>query len=203
MDAIIHSHAETTNLPCRSCGAPIAAEVWVIVDPTERPDLLARLLAGALHDLTCPTCGHTATVDAPLLIVRPAAEPVLLFSPARGGGAAQAEAQAEALVSLLRAHAGAAWRDEWLGRGVVGVARAALPTLLTDDPATAAALAAAAATEEDIETLPPAVGQALAEVIAALAAEGVRVDSAEELARALEARPDLREWLKRRMMRDE
>ncbi len=194
------SHAETANLPCRSCGAPIAAEVWVIVDPTERPDLLARLLAGMLHDLTCPACGHTATLDAPLLIVRPAAEPVLLFSPARGGGAAQAEAQAEALVSLLRAHVGAAWRDEWLGHGVVGVARAALPALLTDDPATAAALAAAAAADE--AGLPPALGQALAEVVALLAAEGVRVDSAEELTRALDARPELRALLQQRITDD-
>jgi len=170
----------------------------VIVDPTERPDLLARLLAGTLHDLTCPACGHTATLDAPLLIVRPAAEPVLLFSPARGGGPAQAEAQAAALVSLLRAHVGSAWRDEWLGRGVVGVARAALPTLLTDDPATAAALAAAA-TGDETAALPPALGQALAEVIAALAAEGVRVDSAEELTRALDARPELRARLQQRL----
>ena len=191
-----HSHAETADLPCRSCGAPFAAEVWVIVDPTERPDLLARLLAGTLHDLTCPACGHTATVDAPLLVVRPAAEPVLLFSPARGGGPQQAEAQAGALVSLLRAHVGAAWRDEWLGRGVVGVARAALPTLLTDDPATAAALAAAV-TADETDALPPALGRALAEVMAALAAEGVRVDSAEELTRALEARPELRARLQK------
>ncbi len=189
------SHAETAELPCRACGQSFAAEVWVIVDPTERPDLLARLLAGSLHDLTCPACGHTATLDAPLLTVRPAAEPVLLFSPARGGGAQQAEAQAEALVSLLRANMGADWRDEWLGRGVVGVARAALPSLLTDDPATAAALAAAAATGES-EALPPAVARALAGVIAALAAEGVRVDSAEELTRALDARPELRERLR-------
>ena len=189
------SHAETANLPCRSCGAPFAAEVWVIVDPAERPDLLARLLAGALHNLTCPACGHTAALDAPLLIVRPAAEPVLLFSPARGGGPQQAETQASALVSLLRAHVGAAWRDEWLGRGVVGVARAALPTLLTDDPATAAALAAAAAADE-AAALPPALGRVLADVVAALAAEGVRVESAEELTRALEARPELREWLR-------
>ncbi len=191
-----HSHAETADLPCRSCGAPFAAEVWVIVDPTERPDLLARLLAGTLHDLTCPACGHTATVDAPLLVVRPAAEPVRLFSPARGGGPQQAEAKAGALVSLLRAHVGAAWRDEWLGRGVVGVARAALPTLLTDDPATAAALAAAV-TADETDALPPALGRALAEVMAALAAEGVRVDSAEELTRALEARPELRARLQK------
>jgi hypothetical protein len=192
-----YSHAENAELPCRNCGQPFAADVWVIVDPAERPDLLVRLLAGTLHDLTCPACGHTATLDAPLLIVRPAAEPVLLFSPARGGGPQQAEAQAAALVSLLRAHVGAAWRDEWLGRGVVGVARAALPALLGDDPATAAALAAAATADED--ALPPALAQALAEIVAALAAEGVRVDTAEELTRALDARPELKARLQRRL----
>lgn len=196
-----HSHAEPAGLACRACGGPIEADVWVIVDTAERPDLLARLRDGTLHDLTCLHCGHAATVNAPLLILRPGAEPALLFSPAGGASVAAAasvadaqrkrdEEQAAALVGILREHMGADWREAWLAHGLTGAARAALPALLADDPATAARLAAAHAAEE--EEVPPAVRRALEEVIAALAAEGVRVQAPADLARALEARPALR-----------
>jgi hypothetical protein len=185
-----YSHAEPANLACRACGAPVTAEVWVIVDAAARPDLLARLRAGGLHELTCPACGHAATINAPLLLVRPGAEPPLLFSPAAGDDPARDEEQAAGLLGLLRAHMGAAWRDEWLANGVVGVARAVLPALLGDDPATAARLAAAAAQAES--DVPPEVRQALTEILAALAAEGVRVNTPEDLRRALEERPLLK-----------
>lgn len=196
MDAPPHSHAEPAGLACRACGGPIEADVWVIVDTAERPDLLARLRDGTLHDLICPHCGHVATINAPLLILRPDAEPALLFSPAGGTASAtdaqheRDEEQAAALVGILREHMGADWREAWLAHGLTGAARAALPALLTDDPATAARLAAAHTAEE--EEVPPAVRRALEEIIAALAAEGVRVQAPADLARALEARPVLR-----------
>lgn len=185
-----HSHAEPVSLPCRACGAAVSGEVWIIVDTTERPDLLARLRAGALHDLACPDCGHTATVNAPLLLLRPDAEPALLFSPAAGGTPAQDEEQAIALAGMLREHMGKAWREEWLARGLTGVAREALPTLLADDPAVAAALADAHRAEED--EVDPELRRALEEIVMALAAEGVRVHTAEDLQRAVESRPELK-----------
>ena len=181
-----YSHAEPAERPCRACGRPFAAEVWVILDVAERPDLLARLRAGKLHTFTCPHCGHAATINAPLLILQPGQTPALLFSPGRGGDRENDEAQAAALIGLLRTHMGAEWRAEWLEAGVVGVAREALPVALG---AGAAALAAvAAAPEADV---PPAVRAALEEVLSALAAEGVRVQSAADLQRALAARPAL------------
>ena len=184
-----HSHAESVTLPCRACGAPVPGDVWIIVDTAERPDLLARLRAGTLHDMTCAQCGQAATVNAPLLIVRPAAEPVLLFSPARGGDPATDEEQAVALAGMLRQNLGDEWRDEWLARGLTGVPREALPLLLGDDPATAAGLAAAHAAEDDV---PPDLRRALEEIILALAAEGVRIQTADDLRQALESRPEMR-----------
>ncbi len=184
-----HSHAEPASLPCRACGQLFEAGVWVIVDTAERPDLLARLRGGTLHDLRCPACGHEATVNAPLLLYRPGAEPPLLFSPARGNDPEQDEEQAVALAGIFRAEMGEEWREEWLARGLTGAAREALPALLGDDPATAAGLAAAHAADDDV---PPAVREALGEVMAALAAEGVRVTTPDELARALAERPLLR-----------
>lgn len=187
---IQYSLAEPARLPCRACGHEYESDIWIIVDIAQRPDLLAQLRAGTLHDLTCPACGHTDTVNAPLLIYRPGAEPVLLFSPARGGSPEQGEEQAVALLNMLRQHLGDAWRDEWLARGLTGAAREALPTLLGDDPATATAFAQAHRAEE--AEVDPEVRRTLEEIIAALAAEGVRVTTAEELQRALEMRPEMK-----------
>lgn len=185
-----HSHAEPVSLPCRACGAAVSGEVWIIVDTTERPDLLARLRVGALHDLTCPGCGHTATVNAPLLLLRPDAEPALLFSPAAGGTPAQDEEQAVALTGMLRENMVGGWREGWLARGLTGVAREALPTLLSDDPAIAAALAGAHNAEE--AEVDPELRRTLEEIVMILAAEGVRVHTAEDLQRAVETRPELK-----------
>jgi len=190
MEHTAHSDVETAALPCRACGQVFESEVWVIVDTTERPDLAARLRTGTLHDMVCPHCGHAATINAPLLVYRPGGEPPLLYSPARGGDHAGHEEQAEALLGILRARLGDEWRDEWLARGVAGVAREALPVLLTDDPTTAAALAAAA--NESADDVPPELRQALEEIVMTLAAEGLRVHTAEELGRALEDRPELK-----------
>ncbi len=163
--------------------------MWIIVDVDERPDLLARLQAGALHDFVCPGCGHAATLNAPLLIYRPGAEPPLLFSPAHGGDPAQQEEQATALLGLFREGVGDDWRDEWLAHGLTGVARAALPVVLGDDPTTAAALAAAHAADEEVS---PDVREALETIIQTLAAEGLRIQTAEDLQHALESRPELK-----------
>ncbi len=184
-----HSVSENVSLPCRQCGHPVDAEVWIIVDIAERPDLLAKLHGGTLHDVTCAACGHVATVNAPVLIYRPDAEPALLFSPA-GGNPAQDEEQAMALAGMFRERMADGWRDEWLAHGLAGVARAALPAVLGDDPATAAGLAAAHA--EDGDSVAPELRRALEEIVLLLAADGVRVETAEDLKRALESRPDMK-----------
>lgn len=186
---IDYSLAEQAALPCQACGQPVEAEVWIIVDVDARPDLLARLRAGSLHDMTCPACGHTATLNTPLLVYRPGAEPALLFSPAAGSDADTDEAHAVALAGMFREMMGELWRDEWLAHGLTGVARAALPVVLGDDPATAAGLAAAHAAEDEVS---PELRRALETIIQTLAAEGVRVQTAEDLQRALESRPELK-----------
>jgi hypothetical protein len=164
--------------------------VWIVVDVDERPDLLARLRAGTLHDMACPGCGHVAAVNAPVLIYRPGAEPALLFSPANGGDPEQDEQQAVALVGMFREAMGGRWQDEWLAHGLTGAARAALPAVLSDDPATMAAFAAAHRAEGD--DVDPALRRVLEEIVLGLAAEGVRVNTAEDLQRALETRPEMK-----------
>ena len=66
-----HSFFQTASLTCPQCGRAFSAEVWLIVDTVERPDLLARIRDGTLHTFPCPGCGHEEQVDAPLLLYTP------------------------------------------------------------------------------------------------------------------------------------
>ena len=61
------SLSQAAELPCPQCGQPIAAEVWIVVDVEERPDLAVLACAGTLHDVRCDTCGAQNSIEAPLL----------------------------------------------------------------------------------------------------------------------------------------
>ena len=131
------SFAHTTTATCPACGASHTADIWLIVAPDERPDLLEQIRNGALHTVTCPQCGQTHTPDAPLLIFRPTAEPPILFAPAQQTTSEQDQQHAAALIGILRQHLGAAWNDAWLAQGPAVVPRPMLPAVLADDPAAA------------------------------------------------------------------
>ncbi|MEJ5241402.1 MAG: CpXC domain-containing protein, partial [Anaerolineales bacterium] len=143
-----HSYARPTDLPCPQCGHTFHAELWLILDAAERPDLLDRLRRGELHTLTCPHCGHTAEADVPLLLFFPK-EPLrlvdpqtgargpevkILFSLARRATPQQNQQHAQALLAHLRQILGDAWQDEWVAQGIPGVPREMLPALLSPDP---------------------------------------------------------------------
>lgn len=125
-----HSLSQEAELKCPQCGKSFQAEVWLIVDTAERPDLLERIRAGTLHTRPCPHCGHEGMVDAPLLLYRPGETPPLLFSPAQGTTAEQDQEQAAGLVGQLRERLGGAWREEWLIQGLPGVPRQLLAAAL-------------------------------------------------------------------------
>ena len=129
-----HSFAQETEQTCSQCGQTFSADVWLIVDVAERPDLLERIRKGTLHDLPCPHCGHWGAVDAPLLVLRPGQEPPLLFSPAQGTTTEQDREQDAGLVGALRERLGDAWQDEWVRQGLPGVPHPMLPVALSDDP---------------------------------------------------------------------
>jgi hypothetical protein len=159
-----HSLIQETELACPECGQSFTAEIWLIVDTAEHPDLLEEIRQGKLHDLPCPQCGHSGQVDAPLLLYRPDANPPLLFSPAEGTTAEQDREQAAGLVGTLRERMGPRWRDEWVARGLPGVPRHLLPTALSGDLESVVGQAAeqvqqaqqaAAAAREALDDLPP------------------------------------------------
>jgi endogenous inhibitor of DNA gyrase (YacG/DUF329 family) len=110
------SFAHTTTATCPACGASHTADIWLIVAPDERPDLLKQIRNGALHTVICPQCGQTHTPDAPLLIFRPTAEPPILFAPAQQTTSEQDQQQAAELITILRQRLGAAWNDAWLAQ---------------------------------------------------------------------------------------
>jgi hypothetical protein len=127
------SFSQHTDVTCPTCGTKFTAEVWLIVDVGGRPDLLERMRARTLHDITCPN-GHSHTVDAPLLVYRPGKDPPVLFSPARRTTEEQDREQAGGLVGMVRERLGDAWRDEWVAQGLRGAPRDLLPAALSDDP---------------------------------------------------------------------
>ncbi|HAJ37425.1 MAG TPA: hypothetical protein DCL15_17280, partial [Chloroflexi bacterium] len=168
----MHSLSETLDFTCGQCGRALPFELWLIVDAGERPDLLDRARAGALHTVSCPVCGPQGEVDAPLLLYLPdhnpaTGQPPLIFSPAAQTSAEQDQQMAVGLLQELARRLGAAWQNDWLAQ-VVSVQRALLPVALSDDPLAA-----------------------MREVLATLADEGADIRSIEELQRVLAERPDL------------
>jgi len=133
------SHAETRSLNCSNCGRPFAAQVWLIVDAAERPDLTGRCREGTIHVLTCPHCGGEGQVDAPLLVYQPPAgsEPAggsarLLFVPPAQTSSEEDRDLARALLGLLRQRLGEAWDDALLEQ-LQPVPRQLLPVALGGD----------------------------------------------------------------------
>lgn len=137
------SYAQTQPITCSSCGRVFDFTVWLIVDTVARPDLLARIRKGTLHDVTCPHCrADLGRVEAPLLVYTPSApakkagkkrHAELLFSPTRGSTTDQHQSQAVALLTLLRTRPGVVWRDEWK-RKLAVVPRELLSIALASDP---------------------------------------------------------------------
>ncbi|MBK9710519.1 MAG: hypothetical protein IPO81_04155 [Kouleothrix sp.] len=61
------SYSERARLTCPACLAPFDADVWILVEAAERPDLAQALRDGALNTVACPHCGHEGPAGAPLL----------------------------------------------------------------------------------------------------------------------------------------
>jgi hypothetical protein len=123
-----HSSAQSVSLTCPKCKTTFTAELWVILDAAERPDLLESVRQGSLHVLPCPQCGYGLRIDAPLLLLRPGQDPALVFAPAQSAPEAETQEHAGALVDRLRASLGAAWQDAWLAEGL-----AMIPYLVLGD----------------------------------------------------------------------
>jgi hypothetical protein len=114
-----NSYVQTINWSCSQCRQSFDADVWLIVDIAERPDLLEQLLTNTLHHFSCPYCNYEESIDAPLLIyvddsMRELHESSLLFSPEQDTSAEEDREQVIGLLKILRFNLGPIWCDEWL-----------------------------------------------------------------------------------------
>jgi hypothetical protein len=62
------SFAQSVDLTCTHCQQQFSTEVWLIIDITERPDLVTQIEDETIHILRCPHCGTEHPLDAPLLL---------------------------------------------------------------------------------------------------------------------------------------
>src|SRR5262245_29017070 len=122
------------QVTCDGCGATFMAEVWLIIDVSERLDLVQNIHDGTLNKVTCPACQKTiGQVDAPLLIYCPGEPLPLLFSPAQHASREQNLEYALDLIDLLRVALGEAWQVRWLRQGLVSIPRSQLSAAMSDD----------------------------------------------------------------------
>ncbi len=104
------SYSQPTALTCDHCGAAFTADVWLILDIVERPDLADRARTGELHRVACPN-GDTTELSAPLLLSLQGQTPPLLFFPARRSMGDREREHGLALLDLVRRRFGPSWRE--------------------------------------------------------------------------------------------
>ena len=75
------SYSEHSTLTCPSCHKPFEAELWVLIDAAERPELAQQVQDGSLNAVACPHCTYQRTADVPLLLHDPAHRRVYFAAP--------------------------------------------------------------------------------------------------------------------------
>ncbi len=56
-----------TSIPCPQCGQPVSMLIEQILDVAEEPSARDRLLKGRVNVLTCPNCGVSGPIAAPMV----------------------------------------------------------------------------------------------------------------------------------------
>ncbi|HIP70451.1 MAG TPA: hypothetical protein EYH05_03540 [Anaerolineae bacterium] len=142
-----HSLAQNRSVACPNCEQMVEAEIWLVIDAVERPDLLADIRNGTLRIMVCSQCGFSGEVDGPLLLYRPEDDPVLIFCPPatvllpNDKPAEEAEEvaveQMEELLDYLAEKVGPVWQKRWIEELAL-IPFLMLPVTLSDDPEAAA-----------------------------------------------------------------
>src|SRR5919199_1383834 len=62
------SRRELAEVYCPRCGRPFQAEVWLVIDRAECPELVHTLMEGELDVAVCPHCSAEGSISHPLLL---------------------------------------------------------------------------------------------------------------------------------------
>lgn len=125
------SYSISVNLKCPRCRTTFDAEIWLIVDAAERPDLWARCRDGSIHTLSCSN-GHKLSENAPLLLHDPTKKR-LVFVPKQGTTSQEDIEEGELLVDRLQNSLLAGFSEDYLTRVDIEAYRV-LPLVLRGKP---------------------------------------------------------------------
>ncbi len=127
-----NSFAQQFEFTCSMCGKMFDGDLWLIIDASERPDLIEFIRDDSLHQLTCPHCENIILdiVDTPLLLFSLHEGLPLLLSPGRLKDFQKTDQQVNNLVDLLSDNLGNRWQDKWLAHGIPSSPRDLLATLM-------------------------------------------------------------------------
>ena len=189
-----NSYAESYRFQCPHCQQQTVEDVWSVVDISERPDLLDKMMSQTLHRVRCSLCGKTAgTVDASLLVYRPNERPTLMFSPAvQAASSETAEQHFWNLVGKLRSNLGEAWQNQWVESGVMNVGKEFLPDFLKDGEGA----------EKQTKEIMNFLGQLTGEQRQLFAQVYQHKDNPEELAKLMAKHPGLAAAINRRNQKE-
>ncbi|MFF3584695.1 CHAT domain-containing protein [Streptomyces mirabilis] len=129
-----YSTAFEVSVPCPRCEAEVQDELWVILDPSERPDLTDRLYRDELRWTRCARCdGPVLLHRLPLLVHRKDDHPRLMMAYLREDRE-EIQEFGSLLLSDLRGSMGPAWRDEWVADVAVLPWAVVVAITMSDDP---------------------------------------------------------------------
>ncbi|HET6353461.1 CHAT domain-containing protein [Streptomyces sp.] len=155
-----YSHAFEVSVPCPRCEAEVEDELWVVLDPSERPDLADRLYRDELRWGRCARCNSPALLHrVPLLVHRADDYPRLMLAYLREDRE-EIQEFGSSLLSGLRESMGMAWRDEWVADVAVLPWESVVAITMGDDPGVAGREGyelSLDVLEERAEALPPTV----------------------------------------------
>jgi len=126
-----NSYVESLDIPCTNCQEAFRADIWLIVDVKERPDLAETIRKGTLHLLTCPHCSSKDTIPiVPILLYCPGKAKPIIFSPRDETNREQVQADVSWLVEHLLNSLDEDWDDKWIEDGIPLYPRASLPAYM-------------------------------------------------------------------------
>ena len=87
------SYRQSVPYTCSACSHQGAVGTWLVVDVTERPDLVESISDGSIRRFACEACGAPQAAATSLLVGRPGQRPELLWAPDPGADQARSTEQ--------------------------------------------------------------------------------------------------------------